>query len=156
MTMKSSLMLVSALLFATAAQAQHAHPSSLVSGGNSMGYGNNAGWGSGSGWSSGGGSAGRAVHYEDARSFPITYARNDGPFVPSTYMNYEQAVALGQQQLAAEEKAARGEGTPSLGEVARTYRTVRVPTMKLQSRALQDNAGRLEVCNLNGNDCHRP
>jgi hypothetical protein len=71
-------------------------------------------------------------------------------------MNYDEAVRLGQQQLAAEEKAARGDSSPSLGEVARAYLTVKIPTLRLQSRVLQDNAGRLEVCNLNGNDCHRP
>jgi hypothetical protein len=70
-------------------------------------------------------------------------------------MSYEEAVSLGQQLLAKAERAARGEGV-SLGEIARTYRAVRVPTMKLQSRVLQDDSGRLEICNLNGNDCHRP
>jgi hypothetical protein len=71
-------------------------------------------------------------------------------------MNYEDAVALGRQQLAAAEKAAQGEDEPSLGEVARSYRATRVPTLKLQSRVVQDNSGRLAVCNLNGNNCHRP
>ena len=70
-------------------------------------------------------------------------------------MNYKDAVALGQQQLATE-KAAQGDDEPSLGDVARSYRAARVPTLKLQSRVVQDNSGRLEVCNLNGNDCHRP
>jgi hypothetical protein len=96
------------------------------------------------------------VAYEPPREYSIGYAKNDGPFVPSTYMNYEDALALGQQQLAAAENAARGEeGTP-LGDIARVYRADRVPTLKLQIRALQDNSGNLEVCNLNGNNCHRP
>jgi hypothetical protein len=156
MTMKSSLLVAGLLLFATAAQAQH-RPSSMTGGGNGASLGNNGsgGWGSGSGWSSGNGTAGRPVQYENPRTFFITYARNDGPFVPSTYMSYEEAVSLGQQLLAEAERAARGEGV-SLGEIARTYRAVRVPTMKLQSRVLQDDSGRLEICNLNGNDCHRP
>jgi hypothetical protein len=71
-------------------------------------------------------------------------------------MNYDEALRLGQQQLAAEAKAAQGDSSPSLGEVARAYRTVKIPTLRLQSLVLQDNAGRLQVCNLNGNDCHRP
>ena len=154
--MKSSLLLVGLLFFSTAAQAQHMHQP-LMSGGSTAAMGGSiGGWGSGGAWGAGNGTIGRAVHYQDPRSFPIVYARNDGPFVPSTYMSYEEAVNLGQQQLEAAERAAQGEGIPSLGEAARTYRTVRVPTLRLQSRVLQDNNGRLQVCNLNGNDCHRP
>jgi hypothetical protein len=153
--MKSSLLLAGFLLFAISAEAQHSH-SHAMGGGNSAGLGNNGGnWGGG--WGSGSfGSHGRAVRYEDPRDFSVEYARNDGPFVPSTFMNYKDAVALGQQQLAAAEKAAQGDDEPSLGDVARSYRAARVPTLKLQSRVVQDNSGRLEVCNLNGNDCHRP
>jgi hypothetical protein len=154
--MKSSLLLAGLLLFAASARAQHGHQHQMS--GNSSGFGNNVGsWGSGGEWGSSTlGYAGRAVSYEDPRSFSLEYERNDGPFVPSTFMSYEQAVALGQQQLAATEKAAQGESTASLGEVARSYRAVKVPTLRLQVRVLQDNAGNITVCNLNGNDCHRP
>src|SRR5580658_4272594 len=155
--MKTSLMLAGLLLCAASAQAQHSHQP-FTGGGSGGGFGSNVGgWGSGGAWSSSSSHrGGHAVNYQDPRSYSIQYAHNDGPFVPSTYMSYEEAVALGQQQVAAAQKAAQGEGTPSLGEVARSYRTVKVPTLKLQSRVLQDNSGRLEVCNLNGNDCHRP
>lgn len=154
--MKSSLLVVGLLLFAAGAQAQHMHQP-LMGGGGSTGLGSGGGsWGGGGSWSGNNSPIGRAVRYEDPRSFPLVYVKNDGPFVPTTYMSYEAAVRLGQQQLEAAEKAAEGEGTPSLGEIAREYRTTRVPTMRLQSRVLQDNDGRLEVCNLNGNDCHRP
>jgi len=155
--MKSSLWLAGLLLFAGTAQAQHSHQP-ITGGGNSSGFGNNVGsWGSGGAWgSSNFGYAGRAVSYEDPQTYSVQSWRNDGPFVPSTYMTYAEAVALGQQQLAAAEKAAQGEGSLSLGELARAYRAVKVPTLKLQSRVLQDSSGRLAVCNLNGNDCHRP
>ena len=154
--MKSSLLLVGLLFFSTAAQAQHTHQPLMSGGGAAAMGGSIGGWGSGGAWGSGNGTIGRAVHYQDPRNFSLVYVQNDGPFVPSSYMSYEEAVSLGQQQLAAAEKAAQGDGAPSLGEVAREYRTTRVPTLKLQSRVLQDNFGRLEVCNLNGNDCHRP
>ena len=153
--MKCSLLLAGFLLFATAAHAQHSH-SPAMSGGHSPGLGNNWGNWSGGWGSSSFGSHGRPVRYEDPRNFSVDYARNDGPFVPSTFMNYEDAVVLGRQQLAAAEKAAQGDDEPSLGDVARSYRAGKVPTLKLQSRVVQDNAGKLEVCNLNGNDCHRP
>ena len=155
--MKSSLLLAGLLLFAGTAQAQHSHQP-IMAGGNSSGFGNNVGgWGSGGAWgSSNFGYSGRAISYEDPRAYSVQSWQNDGPFVPSTYMTYAEAVALGNQQLAAAEKAAQGEGSPSLGDLARSYRAVKVPTLKLQSRVVQDNSGRLAVCNLNGNDCHRP
>jgi len=152
--MKSSLLLAGFLLFATSAHAQHSHRPAM-GGGNGSGFGYNGGnWGGG--WGSSFGSHGRPVRYEDPRNYSVEYARNDGPFLPSTFMKYEDAVALGQQQLAAAEKALQDDDGPSLGDVARSYRAARVPTLKLQSRVVQDNSGRLEVCNLNGNDCHRP
>jgi len=153
--MKSSLLLIGLLFFAAAAQAQHAHASGM-NGSNNTSLANSGGWGSSSGLGNGTGPIGRPVAYADRRSFSIIYARNDEPFVPSTYMSYEEAVNLGRQLLEASEKAAHGEGAPSLGEVARSYRIVKVPTFRLRSRALQDNAGKLEVCNLNGNACHQP
>jgi hypothetical protein len=124
--------------------------------GGGIGFGNNQGnWGYG--WGSNSfGSSGRPVRYEDPRSFSVGYAQNDGPFVPSTYMNYDEAVSLGLQQLAAAEKAAQGETTPSLGDVARSCRAMRVPTLKLESRVIQDDSGKLVICDLNGNNCHRP
>jgi hypothetical protein len=153
--MKSSLLLAGFLLFATSAHAQHSHRPAMGGGGNSSGFGYNGGnWGGG--WGSSFGSPGRPVRYEDPRNYSVEYARNDGPFLPSTFMNYEDAVALGRQQLAAAEKAAQDDDGPSLGDVARSYRAAKVPSLKLQSRVVQDNSGRLEVCNLNGNDCHRP
>ena len=153
--MKCSLLLAGFLLFATAAHAQHSH-SPAMSGGHSPGLGNNWGNWSGGWGSSSFGSHGRPVRYEDPRNYSVEYARNDGPFVPSTFMNYEDAVALGRQQLGAAEKAAQGDDEPSLGDVARSYRAAKVPTLKLQSRVVQDNSGRLAICNLNGNNCHRP
>jgi hypothetical protein len=71
-------------------------------------------------------------------------------------MNYNDALALGQQQLAAAEKADPNDSGPSLGDFARTFRAAKVPTLRLQSRVLQDNSGNLQICNLNGNYCHRP
>jgi hypothetical protein len=152
--MKSSLLLAGFLLLASSARAQHSHSPSTAGGG--VGLGNSQGnWGYGWG-SSTLGSSGRRVRYEEPRTYTVEYARNDGPFLPSSYMNYEDALALGEQQLAASRKAEHGEGTLSLGEAARSYRAAKVPTLRLESRVLQDDAGRLEVCNLNGNNCHRP
>ena len=153
--MKPSLLFCALLIFASAAQAQHSH-SHAFNGGSRSGYGyGQGGWDSG--WGSNSfGSRGRRVVYEDPREYSIGYAKNDEPFVPSTYMNYEDALALGRQQLADAEKTEPGDSGPSLGECARAYRVGKIPTLRLRSRVLQDNSGNLEVCNLNGNNCHRP
>src|SRR5262249_33439599 len=143
-------------LFATGAQAQHTH-SSLMSGGTTSGYGNTAGgWGSGPGWGNSNGAVGAPGAFEGPKTITRLCGRNERPFRPSVFLRFEAAVRLGQGVAAAAEKAAEGEGASSLGDVARAYRTVRVPTFRLQSRVTQDNSGKLQVCNLNGNDCHRP
>jgi hypothetical protein len=151
--MKSSLLLVGLLLLASSARAQHSHAHNM---GGGIGFGNNQGnWGYG--WGSNSfGYSGRPVRYEDPRSFSAGYAQNDGPFVPSTYMNYDEAVSLGRQQIAAAEQGTQCDSAPSLGDAARSYRAVKVPTLKLQSRVIQDDSGKLVICNLNGNNCHQP
>jgi len=147
--MRLSLLFVVILLLGTSAQAQNHHPATSSSNSQSS---LNTGWSGGPGEI---GSRGRAVRYESPRTLPTGSAQNDGPFLPSTFMNYNDALALGQQQLAEQEASRVGTGT-SLGEIARAYRTAKVPTLRLQSRVVQDYFGHLEVCNLNGNDCHRP
>ncbi|HEY6387558.1 MAG TPA: hypothetical protein VIX91_17925 [Candidatus Acidoferrum sp.] len=152
--MKPSLCFAALMLLASSARAQHSH-SQVTGSGNPAGSGyDQGGWGSGWGPSSFGSHSGR-VAFEPPREYSIGYAKNDGPFVPATYMNYEDALALGKQQLAAE-RAEPGDLGPSLGNVARAFRAGKVPTLRLQSRVLQDNSGNLEICNPNGSNCHRP
>src|SRR5208282_1834384 len=161
--MKSSLLVIGLLLFATGAQAQRSHSPAMAGGSSGgSGYGGGGGWGSGGEWGSSplgssgygssisSGSHGRAIRYEAPRDYAAGSVANDGDFVPSTFMNYDEAVRLGQQLLAAEARAAQGDDSASsLGDAARACRAARVPTLRLQVRALQDNSGRLQVCNLN-------
>jgi hypothetical protein len=155
--MKSSLAFVAVLLLANCAQAQQQHH--MIPMATSQSYINNGfgggGFGGG-GFGSIGGSSGRPVRYEEPRNFAIGYLTNDGDTAVATYMNYDEALALGKKLLAEAELAARTGAAPSLGEVARMYRAAKVPTLQLQARVTQDNFGKLQVCNLNGNDCHRP
>jgi len=150
--MKLCLLFTVLLLLASSAEAQHHHQNPST--GSGQGFSN--GWGGTSGGGIEYGFGGRNVRYEPPRNFEVGYARNDEPFVPSTYMNYGDALALGQRQLAAAEKTEPNDSGPSLGDVARACRATKVPTLRLQSRVLQDNSGNLQICNLNGNDCHRP
>jgi hypothetical protein len=152
MVMKSSLAFVAVLLLANCAQAQQQHH--MIPTATSQSYINN-GFGGG-GFGSIGGSSGRPVRYEEPRNFAMGYVTNDGDTAVATYMNYDEALALGKKLLAEAELAARAGAAPSLGEVARMYRAAKVPTLQLQARVSQDNSGKLQVCNLNGNDCHRP
>lgn len=156
--MKSSLAVAAILLFAATAHAQSPTTPRATSAGGSMGnnYGGGGGWGSGGAWSGLNSPSGRPVVFEPPREFLVLVGENDGPFVPSTYMNYEDALALGKQMIAEGEAKAKGEGPYSLGEAARAARAAKVPTFRLKSRVTQDNSGKLQVCNLNGNDCHRP
>jgi hypothetical protein len=159
--MKSSLSLLFLLLFANSARAQHAHSVSSGSninqgGGYSGGYsGGWDGYGAG-GYSTGGSHHHAGLRYEPPREFSVGYATNDGPYVPSTFMNYNDALALGQQQLAATAKPTQTDSGPSLGDVARAYRTARSSTQAPSTMALQDNSGRLHICSLNGDNCHQP
>ncbi|HMD38088.1 MAG TPA: hypothetical protein VKH15_02340 [Candidatus Acidoferrum sp.] len=152
--MKSSLALFTLLLFASCAQAQQHHMMPAME--SSQGFGNSGfagGFGGGFGGSS---AAGGGVTYQEPGKFPIGFVKNDGDTAVATFMKYEDALALGKKQIADAELAARGELTPSLGEVARAYRATKVPTLQLQARVTQDNSGNLTICNLNGNNCHRP
>jgi hypothetical protein len=110
-------------------------------------YGGNASTGGGSAFSSG--TANRPLTYDAPKELPPVYGHNDGPFVPSTFMKYDEAMALGKELIA--EQAAQA--NRSLGEIARSYRVEKVPTMELQNHVMQDNAGKLQKCNLNGNEC---
>lgn len=182
--MKPSLLLVAVFFVASSAQAQssHAHMQSSFSGQG----------GGPSGLTSAPGPSGSTIsttrnglQHEPPRNLEVGYAKNDGKFVPSTFMNYNDAVALGKQQMAIAEKAAQGGGAPSLGDVARGYRPVKItspqnapaektaqdggaPSLGEVARAyrpgkfsnpqatlIQGDSDKLEVCDLNGTNCHR-
>jgi hypothetical protein len=161
--MKSSLALLFLLLFAASAQAQHTHSfssgSSLNQGGG-YGGGYSGGWdgygAGGYGYGTGGFHHHSGLRYEAPREFSTGYVTNDGPYIPSTFMNYDDALALGLEQLAAAANLAQTDTGPSLGDVARAYRAARSSTQATPALALQDNAGRLHICNLNGDNCRQP
>jgi hypothetical protein len=149
--MKPSLLFAALLLFANSAPAQQPpRHNSLVA--TTQGY-IISGFGGGEGGSIN--SGGRAVHYEPPRRFAIGDVSNNGPVIPSTYMNYDDALALGEQQLAAAQESAKNTASTSLGEIARAYRNLKVSTLKLEARAVQSNAAKLDRCNLHGANCRR-
>jgi hypothetical protein len=95
-----------------------------------------------------------ALPYDPPTDFGIVSAANDGAFVPSRFMNYEDALELGKQELAAAQGERKGEVAISLGEFARSYRANKIPSFRMRSRIVQDDAGKMQMCNLNGTNCH--
>ena len=116
--MKSSRLLIVFLLFATAAQAQRSNPHSQPMS-SSSGNGGLQWFGGGVNGLSTVSAGDSGVRYEAPRDYALGYAKNDGPFFPSTYINYDDAVALGRQQLA--ESRVPASANPPLGDVARAY-----------------------------------
>jgi len=161
--MKSNLALFFLLLFAASAQAQHTHSFSSGSStnqGGGFGGGYSGGWdgygAGGYGYGSGGSHHHGGLRYEPPREFPTGSVTNDGPYVPSTFMTFEEALALAKQQLAAGANPAQTDTGPSLGDVARAYRAAKSSTQPPPTLALQDNTGRLHICNLHGDSCRQP
>ena len=146
-TMKSSLMIVAFVLLGIPAQAQQSHRRSAATEGSQSFTMDRSGGGEI-------GHAGRGLHYEPPRDCKLIDVTNDGPFVPSSYTKYDDALALGRQQLASAGESAKNPAAGSLGDIARAYRIVKVTTSQIAGRALQDNAGRIEVCSQAGSNCH--
>ena len=148
--MKIGILIGSFLICATSAQAQHA----CAHGGMTSNAGN------GVSWSLGGQIGGATInsgqqseHHLASHPLTLSYGRNDGEYVPTTYMNYDEALALGRQQLADAEQSARKSDTPSLGEIARNLRVAK--TMNLQASRVQGDSRNLEVCDLKTTNCRR-
>src|SRR5215467_7016981 len=103
--MKLGLAFAAVLLFAGSAHAQRIIGNAGGSGANySMGA---TAFGSGGAWTGINSPIGRPVLYEAPREFAISYATNDGPFVPSVYMDYQEALELGRKELAEAEAQAK-------------------------------------------------
>jgi hypothetical protein len=99
-----------AILFSLPAHAQ----SHTTLGGATPGGGYNTGGAGGAGGVSGG-SLNPVMFHTPATHFDVGYAHGtDGEFVPSSFMNYEDAVKLGRSMVEAKPK--------SLGEIAAEYR----------------------------------
>lgn len=82
----------------------------------------------------------------------VSYAQGDADFVPSQYMNYKKAVALGDKMWNDEnDPAAR----PSLGDVARAARASAQPIAPRPRHisVTQDNQGKMIVCKSDLKSC---
>jgi hypothetical protein len=122
------------------AHAQRTGGSNSVPGGGVAGPSNSGGGGSGGGGFGGGGGGGSAI--SGVTHHPIwvppanVSAKNDGPFLPSTYQNYDKAVEMGRVEVAYHE--------PTVVEAARMTQEQRTSTAKSRFVVVQDVDGKLE------------
>jgi len=81
----------------------------------------------------------------------IGYAHGEPSAIASTYMDYDQALALGKQMLEAESHPALPPAQPSLGEIARELRQASgAPAASGKLLAIQDGQGQLVICRDGG------
>ena len=121
--------------------------------GSGQGYGN-AGYVSGYGYASydyhaeHGRRSRRGYRASTALEPGIGYAHGEEAAVASTYMEYDQALALGKQMLEAETHPTAVQAQPSLGEIARELRQGSSnPTQNGRTlTATQDGNGQLVIC----------
>jgi hypothetical protein len=80
-----------------------------------------------------------------AGDHPVSYAKGDENFVPSVYMEYEQALTLGKLEL---QEQALPPPERSLGEVARALRgnPDAAASNTMAFSAIQANDGQLVIC----------
>jgi len=77
----------------------------------------------------------------------IGYAHGEAEAVPSRYMDYEQALALGKRMLEEESHPKAAAPEPSLGEIARQLRTASGAAVREgKVSAIQDGNGQLVIC----------
>ena len=119
------------------ARAQRAGSSMPVGGGNASANPNQGG-GGGAGGGGGGGSSAIAgvTHHPVWVPPPNVIAKNDGPFLPSTFQNFDKAVELG--------KAEAGTREPSIVEAARMAQEQKATAARARIRVEQDVAGRMQ------------
>jgi hypothetical protein len=122
------------------AHAQRTGGSNGVAGGGVAGPSNSGGGGGGGGGVGGGGGGGSAIagvtHHAVWIPPANVSAKNDGPFLPSTYQNYDKAVEMGKVEVAYHE--------PTVVEVAKITQEQRAATAKSRFVVVQDVEGKLQ------------
>ena len=119
------------------ARAQRTGGTNNVAGGGGVGPTNSGGGGGGGFSGGGGGGAIAGVTHHPAWVPPANVsAKNDGPFLPSTYQNYDKAVEMGKAEVAIHE--------PTVVEVAKVTQEQRTSAAKARFVVVQDVEGKLQ------------
>ena len=119
------------------AHAQRTGGTNNVAGGGGVGP-TNSGGGGGGGFSGGGGGSAIAgvTHHPAWVPPPNVSAKNDGPFLPTTYQDYDKAVQMGKAEVAIHE--------PTVVEVAKMTQEQRVSAGKARIVVVQGVEGKLQ------------
>ena len=120
------------------AHAQRTGGTNNVAGGGGVGPTNSGGGGGGGGFTgAGGGSAVAGVtHHPAWVPPPNVSAKNDGPFLPTTYQDYDKAVEMGKAEVAVHE--------PTVVEVAKVTQEQRTSAARARFVVVQDVEGKLQ------------
>jgi hypothetical protein len=114
------------------AHAQHAGGGTAVAGGAGTGASNSGGGG-------GGGSAAGGVTHHAVWVPPSNVSgKNDGPFLPTTYQNYDKAVEMGKSLVVSHEPE------PSIVEVAKMTQEQKASAAKSLFVVVQDAEGKIQ------------
>ena len=111
-----------------------------VAGGGGVGPSNSGGGGGGGfGGGGGGGSAIAGVtHHAVWAPPPNVSAKNDGPFLPTTYQSYDKAVEMGKAEVSIHEHE------PTVVEVAKSTQEQKASAAKSRFIVVQDGEGKLQ------------
>jgi hypothetical protein len=114
------------------AHAQHAGGGTAVAGGAGTGASNSGGGGGG-----GGSAAGGVTHHAVWVPPSNVSGKNDGPFLPTTYQNYQKAVEMGKAQVVSSQE-------PSVVEVAKMTQEQKASAAKSRFVVVQDAEGKIQ------------
>ena len=114
------------------AHAQHAGGGTAVAGGAGTGASNSGGGGGG-----GGSAAGGVTHHPVWVPASNVSGKNDGPFLPTTYQNYDKALEMGKAQVVSSHE-------PSVVEVAKMTQEQKASAAKSRFVVVQDAEGKIQ------------
>jgi hypothetical protein len=124
--------LIAMAVFILCFGARTAHAQHAVAGGAGTGASNSGGGGGG-----GGSAAGGVTHHAVWVPASNVSGKNDGPFLPTTYQNYQKAVEMGKAQVFSSHE-------PSVVEVARMAREQKASAAKSRFVVVQDAEGKIQ------------
>ena len=125
--------LIAMAVFILCFGARTAHAQHAVAGGAGTGASNSGGGGGG-----GGSAAGGVTHHAVWVPASNVSGKNDGPFLPTTYQNYDKALEMGKAQVVGHEPE------PNIVEVAKMTQEQKASAAKSRFVVVQDAEGKIQ------------
>jgi len=93
-------------------------------------------------------------YYGAVQPDEISAAVNDGAYVPSAFVDFDEAVALGNEQLTAQQQGLQRQmDFNSFAQKARTVASTPHPAHTSSALVQQDHSGALVICDTAGDRC---